>query len=288
MKISVIMVDGGFRQNTYSAEYFTKQDFTDYEVIWVDYYDSIHPKVAHLPGIISITLKKNGPYHSSYCFNRGIMEASGEVIVIPDADQIVKPDFLSKVWHIHSHYDSLVTYGYRYDEIDKDTLKSFSFGELEDKCILKNPFNYGGCLTVRKKWLLKVNGYEQHPIFRSGFHANGLDLHTRFKNLGLSIQWHPELKLFHPWHPNTLQYTYEQKLQKILIEWRQIKLQWEALRGIDPARNYKASDVKFLLEQAGIIFDKWAPLSSLPFFGQHAINLRIALLKYNSQALKME
>jgi len=287
MRISVIMVDGGFRQNAYSAEYFAKQDFSDYELIWVDYYDKINPKVARLPDVCPITLNRIGTYHSSYCFNKGITEASGEVIVVPDADQIVRPDFLSKVWQIHSHYDNLVTYGYRYDEICKDTLKSFCFEELENKCILKNPLNFGGCLTVRKKWLLEVNGYEQHPIFRTGYHANGLDLYIRFKNLGLAIQWHPDLKLYHPWHPYTLQYTHEQKVQKMLIKWRHKSLQWEALRGIDSTKKYIPSeDIQVFLEEALKILDKENPLFFLPVIGRQAKNLRIALWKLKHVILK--
>jgi len=148
------MIDGGFRENTYGAKYFAEQYFPEdqYEVIWVEYYDRINAEVTRNPKVKTIALQKSDCYHSSLCFNRGIMEAQGEVVVIPDADQIVRPDFLAKVWEIHSQYENLVAYGYRYDEVRSGTLKSFEFRELEDKCKLKNPLNYGGCLTVRKKW----------------------------------------------------------------------------------------------------------------------------------------
>jgi hypothetical protein len=223
MKISVIMIDGGFRENAFGIDFFTKH--------------KVHPDVIKHPKIKVITLGRRGIYHSSYCFNKGIIESKGEVIVIPDADQIVKTDFLSNVWSMHSLYDKLVVYGYRYDQNKKEQLHSFDFEELERKCHLKNPTNYGGCLTVRKKWLLELNGYEQHPIFRTGYHANGLDMYTRFKNLGLSIQWEPTLKLYHPWHSFTLKYTREQIAQKKMIEWRKQNLQWLSFIGIDPVRN---------------------------------------------------
>jgi hypothetical protein len=251
MKISVIMIDGGFRENPYSADYFTTQQFpdTEYEVLWVEYYDKAHARVLEIPKIKVITLNRSGTYHSSYCFNRGIIEAQGEVIVIPDADQIVPPDFLTRVWEIHAQYEKLVVYGYRYDELQKGLLRSHSFEELESKCVLFNPVNYGGCLTIRRKWLVELNGYEQHPVFRTGFHANGLDMYTRLKNYGLAIQWYPSLKLYHPWHPSTLIYSEEQKKQEALINWRKKYLQWRTFDGIDSTRNERLSpELKRMVE----------------------------------------
>lgn len=241
MKISVIMVDGGFRENIFGAEYFSKQDFPEdeYEVIWVDYYDKPHQDLKKFPNVKIITLNKSAEYHSSYCFNHGINEARGCILIIPDADQIVKPDFLSNVWQLHEQYEKLVIYGYRYNEPEKGILRSYDFEELEGKCILTNPNNYGGCLTVRKKWLLEINGYEQHEIFGSGFHANGYDLYTRFKNFGLAIQWEPTLKLYHPWHVFTLYRANSYRKQEQLIEWRKRNLQYLAFNGLDSSKNDK-------------------------------------------------
>lgn len=239
MKISVIMTDGGFRENTFGAKYFCQQDFPgdQYEVIWVDYYDKINPAVFLNPKVKTISLNKRGIYHSSYCFNRGIKEAQGEIIIIPDADQIVRPDFLNRVWDIHKKYEKLIVYGYRYEEEKKGILASHNFDELEDKCILKFHTNYGGCLTLRKKWLLEMNGYEQHDVFRTGIHANGLLMYSRFKNMGLAIQWEPSLKLYHPWHPYTLSGSIEYKSQHRIIQWIQSNMSWNAVEGIDSKRN---------------------------------------------------
>ena len=189
------MIDGQFREHTYGAEYFSKQDLPneEYEVIWVEFYSKVPESVRAQKKVKVITL--NNPeermYHSSWCFNKGIAEAKGDLIVIPDADQIVEANFLSSLLKIHSPYDRLVVYPYRYDEVKQGDLKSLEIGELKQKCKLKNSLNYGGCLSVRKKWLLEINGYENHKIFESGFHANGLDVYTRFKNLGLAIMWAP-------------------------------------------------------------------------------------------------
>lgn len=243
MRISVIMIDGQFRENTFGAEYFSCQDFPkeEYEVIWVEFYSRVPESVTANPSVKVITL--NNPetvtYHSSYCFNAGIAAAKGELIVIPDADQIVKPDFLSTIYRLHEAYDRLVIYPYRYDEINQGVLKDYTFEELDRKCMLKNPLNYGGCLTVRKKWLLEINGYEQHKILSSGFHANGSDMYTRFKNLGLAVMWTHDTKLYHPWHPFTLAAAEQYTEQLEFIEWRKKNMEYLAVEGIDASRNSK-------------------------------------------------
>lgn len=239
MKISVVMIDGSFRENVFGARYFTEQDFpdSDYEVIWVEYFDKAHPEVVANERVKTVCLGRKDIYHSSVCFNAGIAAAKGDVICLPDADQIVPPDFLGRVHDAHCKYEKLVLYGYRYDEPEKGDLQSRDLEELEEKCILKNPTNYGGCLTVRKRWLQELNGYEQHPVFRSGNHANGLDMYTRFKNYGLAIQWEPTLKLYHPWHPFTLEHTSEHDAQEKIIAWRRQNAHWLAFEGMDAAHD---------------------------------------------------
>lgn len=233
------MVDGGFRERVFGAEFFSRQDFPDddYEILWVDFYGSPHRDLEAFPKVRLITLARTGEYHSSFCFNRGIAESRGEVIVIPDADQIVKPDFLSRVWDLHRRYDRLAVYGYRYDEPEEGALRSLTFEDLERTCIVKNSTNFGACLTVRRQWLLQINGYEQHELFSSGFHANGRDISTRFKNLGLAIQWEPGLKLYHPYHAMTLTHSAAYDRQLKVIEWRRRTLQYTAFNGIDEQRN---------------------------------------------------
>lgn len=235
------MIDGSFRENTFGAKYFSQQEFpeNEYEVIWVEFYNNVNKSVKRNKKIKYITLDKKGTYHSSFCFNRGISEAKGDILVIPDADQIVPPNFLERIFKIHSKYEKLALYGYRYDEIKKGALKfkSFDMEELKNKCVLKNPINYGGCLTIRKKWMIEINGYEQNPIFQSGNHANGLDIYTRLKNYGLAVQWEPSLILYHPWHHFTLNPTMEHVSQQKIIEWRKQNMIWKTFNGIDQNKN---------------------------------------------------
>ena len=239
------MIDGSFRENTFGAEYFCKQDFpsNEFEVIWVEFYEKANPTVYKHPAVQVICLNKHPgtTYHSSSCFNEGIKRARGEVIIIPDADVIVTPDFIQKTWDIHQAYEKLVVYGYRYNEVDTNPLQALTFEELRQKCVLTNPTNYGGCLTVRKKWLMAINGYDQTPIFETGFHANGRDMYTRLRNYGLAIQWEPSLRLYHPRHPFTAEQAPAYEKQRKLINWRSKNMEYLPFEGIDPMLNTKAN-----------------------------------------------
>lgn len=200
------MIDGGFREQIFAAEYFSRQDFpaNEYEIIWVEFYKKAHPELEKYPGIKVKTLNNDGVYHSSYCFNHGINEAKADILVIPDADVMVEDNFLSTVYEGHCRNHELVMYFYRQCQ-EKEFFKKddFSFEYIKQTSIMSKPDNYGGCLTVRKKWLLEIGGYEQHESFATGDHANGKDVYTRLRNLGLYVKWHPRKFLYHPWHPGT-------------------------------------------------------------------------------------
>lgn len=243
IKISIIMVDGAYRSYYFTIDSFGKQTFPacDYELLWVEYYDKIKPDLANklqeYHNCKAITLNQAGKYHSSYCFNAGIERARGELIIIPDGDVLCEEHFLETVWEEHQTNKKLVMYISRFDEPEEEHRTDISMEHLRKVCVLRNPSNYGGCITVRKHWFIAINGYEQHPVFRTGFHANGLDVYTRLKNLGLHIMWHPDLKLFHPWHPFTSHFSDAYTPQHMLIHHRACQKESLSYLGLDPNRN---------------------------------------------------
>jgi hypothetical protein len=245
-KISVVMVDGSFRERYDSIDFMARQDFPaeDYELIWVEYYDAIAPDLRRRiesadqhRNFRAVALGRTGTYHSSYCFNRGIAEARGGLVVIPDADVIAEPGFLSAVWRDHQESDRLVTYYHRYNEPKESHAETVGLDHLRNVCELTNPANHGACLSVRKKWLIEINGYEQSPIFATGFHANDKDVYARLCGLGLMVRWNPDVKLFHPWHDMTGEVTPHYTPQHDVVSWRGRTLSTLPFAGLDPARD---------------------------------------------------
>ena len=247
--LSVIMIDGGFREKFHLVDYLNNSQTLqrdEYELIWVEFYSDVKEELKKKPNLKIITLNnsKDTPYHASYCFNEGIRQSKGEILVIIDADQVVPPIFLECIKREHEKCDELVMYMQRWDEMEKDhhPVKSYELKYLQSVCKFINPINYGGCLTVRKKWLLTINGYEQDPLF-SGLHANGKDCYTRFKNLGLHIKWHPTVKTYHPWHPGGLASSPTYKPQLSIIKKRELNLTWLPNFGLDPKMDKKIKDL---------------------------------------------
>jgi glycosyl transferase family 2 len=233
------MVDGSFREHFHSVLYLGQQTWphTEYELIWVEYFDQVRPDlaalVAQLPNARILTLGRRDEYHSSYCFNAGILAARGEVILIPDADVVVEIDFLERIWALHQENEKLVTYCYRYNEPREQHRSDIDISHLKRCASLTQPSNWGGCIGVRKKWLLEANGYEMHPWFSSGDHGNDFDMYVRLKNMGLHVCWPRQPVLYHPWHPGTLRFAYTHKLQALVTQYRAHNLMYLPFHGID-------------------------------------------------------
>ncbi len=243
------MVDGSFRESFHGIRFFCSQTLPpdQYELLWVEYFDRVDPglraEIEKFPQARVITLGRTGVYQPSQCFNAGITAARGELVLIPDADLAAENDLLEQVWREHELNERLVMYLYRYDESRADHRPEIALEHLRSVCALRNANNHGACLTVRKRWLLEINGYEHHPAFRGHYHAHGKDVHARFKVLGLPIAWHPGIRLYHPWHPFTQKPARHLFAPQLAIsKWRELALEPLAFMGIDPARNTPVPD----------------------------------------------
>lgn len=244
------MVDGCFREHVHVIESLNNQSFPKelFEILWVEFYDKPNAKLAGMADnlrVITLGNPRDTEYHSSYCFNEGIRQSKGEVLVIPDADVMVQPSFLDSIWREHESCERLAMYFHRLNEPRElhDDVKSYQLDYLKSMTRVTTTSNFGGCLTVRKKWLVEINGYEQESTFGSGAHANGYDVNTRLKNLGLHIMWHPSERLYHPWHPGTDSGSMRYKLQHMIVEYRQSTMMTVAFQGMDKSRNTGIPDV---------------------------------------------
>ncbi|MDO8123118.1 MAG: glycosyltransferase family A protein [Candidatus Hermodarchaeota archaeon] len=249
LKISVITWDASFRESFHTVDFFRDQSFPqlEYEFIWVEYYSDVNPRLRQQMSLLEnariICLGGEGEWHAGICLNEGIKQSRGKVIVTCDGDIAVEPDFLYTVWGSHNTIDNLVLYFRRLDEPENAHELPIRLNHLEQVCQLRNPTNYGGCLTTRRKCIDYVHGYEEH-LFFAGAGAISKELYTRLKNAGFPIMWHPIKKVYHPWHANTLRGTYKLKRDQQL---------W-VIRCRDLSVDYLAS-----IEQAGLYSDSFTP-----------------------------
>jgi len=258
------MIDGGFREHFHTIRFLSKQTLpiSNYEIIWVEYYRKVADELSACDGVMTIKLDNppNKEYHSSYCFNAGIEASKGEIIVIPDADIAMEKSFLTSIIKEHEACEKLAMYHYRLDEPKEkhNKVHSYTLDHLRKNAQLNNATNYGGCLSVRKKWLLEINGYDQDPEFSSGFHANGLDVYTRLKNLGLHVSWNPDEFIYHPWHPSTLAQSDKYQRQHSIINKRQLNLSYLPNYGLNPDKNKANKDTTDdkILKQPPNTFDR--------------------------------
>jgi hypothetical protein len=239
-RASVIMVDGGFRESFHALDCFSRQTLPPeaYEIVWVEYTDRLAPQVAGRPGVRAFCLGRGEePQVLGYAYNKGIVEARGDVLVIADADVACEPDLLEGILAEHERCEDLVLYVLRLDQPAERAREPWDLGYLKSTCSVKHTFNYGGCTTVRRRWMLEMNGYEQLPFF-AGYHYLGGDNYIRFKNRGLKVMWHPTLRVYHPWHEAPPAEKFDTvPQQEALIMRRAATWDWLAYDGIDPARS---------------------------------------------------
>jgi glycosyltransferase involved in cell wall biosynthesis len=239
-RLSVIMVDGGFRERFHALDYFARQSLPaeDYEIIWVEYTDRLAPAVAGRQGVRTFCLgRTDEPQVLGYAYNKGIAEARGEVLVIADADVACEAALLERVLAEHERCEDLVLYVLRLDQPPECAREPWDLDYLRATCSVKHTFNYGGCTTVRRRWMLEMNGCEQLPFF-AGYHYLGGDNYIRFKNRGLKVMWHPSLRVYHPGHEAPPAEKFDTvPQQEALIMRRAVSWDWMAYDGIDPARN---------------------------------------------------
>jgi hypothetical protein len=243
IRISVIMVDGMFRESFHSIRFLAEQTLSaeQYEVIWVEYFGRLDPTLKTMlsksTNARAITLEQEPPYHASKCFNAGIAAAKGDLIVIVDGDLCFEANFLATLAEEHNRHDRLVCYVQRYNEPPRSTPHLPCLETLRKVARLNDSFNYGACLSVRRKWLTEINGYDEHPLWATGYHRNDLDVYTRLTSLGLDTQWHPSLRVYHPWHPHSEESPRQHQRHRLMANYRSEKRQTLPFWGLNALAN---------------------------------------------------
>lgn len=152
-KISVVIAtkDRLEALKNYGLKGLLEQDFNDadYEIIIVDnnskdgtfeYIKSLNDKK-----IICVREVKNG---ASAARNRGVNEASGEIVAFIDDDCLVDNKWLQRIYDFYAKDDYLFGQGCIYDEAYKTILNYLTTDDLDDRFF--NLF-YEGNISFRKK-----------------------------------------------------------------------------------------------------------------------------------------
>ncbi len=211
MKISVIAWNGSFREKYHTIHAFGNQTLArgKFEFIWVDYYRANHDLKNQIGAysnfrLLNLERPASEPWHLGKCINAGVTSSTGDLLVIPDGDILVAPDFLEYVYKQHLSDENLVMYHFRYEEAEKDhhPALSYTIDYLDKYTKVLYPANYAACYSLKRKNFDGVKGYEEHPCF-SGAGMQAAEINIRFKNAGLAIKWDKKKKTYHPWHPNT-------------------------------------------------------------------------------------
>ena len=212
-KVSVICWDASFRERFNALHCLQDQTWPKdrYEILFVEFYRDVNPEVKALaeqcPNMRVVTLGNAHPGEENRhligaCINEGLRQATGDLIVVPEADVEFGEGSLEETVRRHDRFEELALYYYRMDEMPTDTPVRPVLHELRKACELPNPSNYGGCLSVRRRWLEEINGFEEHELF-TGYSCVDVDTAARLRAIGLAIQWHPSEFVYHGHHPGS-------------------------------------------------------------------------------------
>ncbi len=249
-QVSVICWDASFRDHFDAIDCLLRQTLPPerLEIVFVEYYERPNPTVTQMlcdqPHARIVTLHNPGPARQNEhiigaCVNEGIRRSNGDMVVVPDADVLFEDDLLEEIVRRHERVEDLALYFYRVDEPPCARPAPRTIREIGRVGSIRYPNNYGGCLSVRRRWLEAINGYEEDPLWR-GYSAVGRDTAVRLKALGLCIQWHPEKFLYHGFHPGCHApdplSTERLATQRAIVDERERRLETLPARGLNPER----------------------------------------------------
>ena len=233
-RVSFILLDWKCRESFHMLDYMDRQDVErdDYEIVWVEYYDFISPKLQELLDqssargrpLIDKWIKLNMPdglyYHKQRMYNAGFMMSSGDIVVVCDSDAMVKPGFVGTIIrefdsdpHQILHLDQIRNikrdyYPFNYptfEQMEGEGCKNFKNGKTlgmwsEEDVI--HTRNYGACMCARKEDVISIGGSDE-ALDYLGHICGPYDLTFRLANKGLKEVWHQTEFMYHSWHPGT-------------------------------------------------------------------------------------
>jgi hypothetical protein len=220
-KVSVVLVDWSVRESFHTIEYLNVQTLprSDYEVIWLEYYDQRPTAIAEYvkSGKVDkwFVLGQSGQYRKHLMYNEGIVASEGEIVVLCDGDAAYSPRFLESIVATFDYDPQLVLY---LDQLRDHTRKLYPFKYIPWEVLVKHPpfrrvpyglttnenalhlRNYGACFCAPRETIVAAGGADEHAFYDS-YLCGPYELGWRLINAGLRERWHMSEWSLHPWHP---------------------------------------------------------------------------------------
>lgn len=220
--ISLILLDWNCRESFHIFDYLKKQKFTDFEVIWIEYYKN-YPEELYSKNIdtwIVLEIDDNYYYHKHLMYNVGLFYSTGDIVVIMDSDVMLKDTFTKSIYeefeqneNIVLHLDEFRNINPKYYPFNYPTFEEFMSNGckncenglttgLSRRYDTVHTLNYGACMCAKREDLFLIGGADEH-IDYLGHICGPYDMTFRLKNLGRKIKWSHKEFLYHTWHPGS-------------------------------------------------------------------------------------
>lgn len=243
--ISIILLDWSVRESFHTIEYLNRQktERSLYEIIWIEFYDRRAKEIKYmveryeksgLPLPVDKWIVMNTPrskcYHKHKMYNLGILNSSGDIIVIMDSDAIVKTNFINTIieeFNINEylvlHMEEIRNFDKKYYPFSYPTISEIIDGftmpykleiidrtevslgkpliSLKEDWSIMHVYNYGACFCTRRDDLIRIGGADEH-IDYMGHVCGPYEMTFRLINAGIQDKLHPTHFLYHVYHPN--------------------------------------------------------------------------------------
>lgn len=143
--------------------------------------------------------------NASMARNRGVLESSGEVVIFLDDDIEVKPDYLDSIAFAFSDPHLQAISGQVLegecktvsclDSRSTDPVIGWLFFRHNYDKALDGSFVMAGNMAVRREAFLEIGGMDER--FMKGAFREEADFGERWRKSGRSIQYRPDVSLFH-------------------------------------------------------------------------------------------
>lgn len=161
------------------------------------YYKAIHKKICNEFKARHVYSKTDDIWNISRARNIGIRSARADYVMTTDVDCIFAPNFIETILR-YTAKDKIVHC--RISDLPEDYKdKSGDLFWMNKVSTLRPVHGYGGCQVFPRKWVFKINGFDEAY---KGWGADDTDFFHRATQDGLESIWiEKETSFFHQWHP---------------------------------------------------------------------------------------